>query len=104
MSDIVLCHFSELANGEARRFEVEGRALVVVRIEDEVYCLDDMCSHEDFPLSDGDVTVKECEIECVRHGSGFSLKTGEPNSFPATQAVPTYQVIRRDDDVVVTLS
>ena len=63
----------------------------------------DECSHEDYSLSEGDVWEDECEIECPKHGSTFSLTTGEPQTLPATQPVPVYTVRVDGDDVLVTL-
>ena len=82
----------DYVHGEARQIRVDGRVLVVVRIDDAVYVLDDRCSHEDFSLAEGEVNVATCEIECARHGAMFSLKDGEPKSFPATRAVAHYEV------------
>ena len=45
--------------------------------------------------------VEECEIECWKHGSAFSLETGEALTLPATQPVPTYPVRIDDGDVYV---
>ena len=44
----------------------------------------------------------ECELECWKHGSTFSLETGEPATLPATQPVRVYDVKIDGDDVVVT--
>lgn len=86
---------------------VDGRGdehvLAVVRIENTFYAIGDRCSHADVSLSDGTVWDDECELECPKHGSTFSLKTGEPQSFPATRPVPTYSVGTVGDDVVVYL-
>ena len=82
----------DFTSGEARQVRVEGRVLVVVRIEDDVYVLDDRCSHEDFSLAEGEVNVATREIECERHGSMFRLEDGEPTSFPATKPVAHYDV------------
>ena len=46
--------------------------------------------------------AEECEIECWKHGSSFSLATGEPLTLPATRPVPVYRRARVDDDEVVT--
>ena len=46
---------------------------------------------------------EELEIECWKHGSTFSLTTGQPQSLPATKPVPVYEVEVRDGDVVVML-
>ena len=61
------------------------------------------CSHADYSLSEGDVWEDECEIECPKHGSTFSLLTGEPQTLPATQPVPVYDVQVDGDDVKVVL-
>ena len=49
--------------------------VVVVRCGAELYCLENVCSHEHFPLSDGEVDPLTCEIECARHGAMFDLAT-----------------------------
>jgi 3-phenylpropionate/trans-cinnamate dioxygenase ferredoxin subunit len=82
----------DFVHGEARQVRVENRVLVVVRIESDVYVLDDRCSHEEFSLAEGEVNAATCEIECARHGAMFSLKDGEPMSFPATRPVAHYDV------------
>jgi len=101
MTTVTLCRLEELVDGAARRFDVEGARLCVVRIGDDVLCLADRCSHEDFSLSEGEVLVEQREIECVRHGAMFDLTTGEPCSFPATKPVATYVAIVRDGNVEV---
>ena len=101
--DEVLCRLDELASGEARRFEVGRHQLCVVRIGDDVYVIGDRCSHADYSLSDGEIYADEREIECWKHGSTFSLITGEPQSLPATRAVPVYKVQIDGDDIVVML-
>jgi 3-phenylpropionate/trans-cinnamate dioxygenase ferredoxin subunit len=90
MSTISICRLDELVEGEARRFDVADARLCVVRIGDDVLCIADRCSHEDFSLSQGDVFVAGREIECVRHGAIFDLTTGEPCSLPATKPVATF--------------
>ena len=93
----------ELEPGTARRVDIDGHRLCVVRIEHDWYVIGDECSHEDYSLSEGDVWADECEIECPKHGSTFSLATGEPQTLPATQPVPTYPVRVDGVDVLVTL-
>jgi 3-phenylpropionate/trans-cinnamate dioxygenase ferredoxin subunit len=99
-----LCKADELAPGEARRFDVDGHRIALVRIGDDFYAIGDRCSHEDFSLSEGEVLTDECEIECWKHGSTFSLTTGEPQSLPAVKPVPVYDVVREGDDVLVKIS
>ena len=85
-----VCPLDQLAPGTATRFEVGGRSVAVVRIGDDVYAIGDKCSHAEVSLSEGDVWCDEKELECWKHGSTFSLVTGEPSTLPATQPVPVY--------------
>ena len=103
MSEVTVCSIGDVESGAARRFDVDGHRLCIVRLGDDWYVVGDECSHEDYSLSEGDVWEDECEIECPKHGSTFSLKTGEPQTLPATKPVPVYTVRVDGDDVVVTL-
>ncbi len=100
---IVLCRTDELAPGEARRFDVAGLRIALVRIGDEFHAVGDECSHEDYSLSEGEVWAEDCQIECPRHGSTFDLVTGDPCSLPATQPVPVYALEVADGKVSVVL-
>jgi len=104
VGDLVrLCATSDLDPGAVRRFDVGPHRIALVRIGDDFYAIGDTCSHEDYSLSEGEVLVEECELECPKHGSSFDLRSGEPRSLPATRPVPTYAVRVEGDDVVVEL-
>jgi 3-phenylpropionate/trans-cinnamate dioxygenase ferredoxin subunit len=98
-----LCSRDELRPGESRRFEVDGHRIALVRIGDDFYAIGDRCSHADFSLSDGEVYPEDKEIECWKHGSTFSLVTGEPQCLPAVKPVPVYDVRVEGDDVYLVL-
>ena len=100
---VVLGKLADLPPGTAKRFDVDTRRIAVVRCDDQVYAVGDTCTHADFSLSEGEVYCDEREIECWKHGSTFSLITGEPQSLPATRPVPVYKVEVDGDDIVVTL-
>ena len=103
MAEHRLCAVADVEPGSARRFDADGHRLCVVHLGDDWYVIGDECSHADFSLSEGDVWEDECEIECPKHGSTFSLATGEPQTLPATQPVPVYAVQVEGDDVKVVL-
>ncbi|HLG93068.1 MAG TPA: non-heme iron oxygenase ferredoxin subunit [Acidimicrobiales bacterium] len=98
-----LCSTKELEPGSARRFDVGPHRIALVRVGDDFYAIGDRCSHEDYSLSEGEVYPEDKEIECWKHGSTFSLETGEPVCLPATKPVPVYEVSVEGDDVVVSL-
>ncbi len=97
-----VCALDELAAGTARKFVVDGVAVAVVRIGDDVYAIGDVCSHANVSLSDGDVWCDELELECPKHGSAFHLETGEPSTLPATQPVPVFEASVVDGQIMIS--
>jgi 3-phenylpropionate/trans-cinnamate dioxygenase ferredoxin subunit len=91
----------ELEAGTPRRLVIDGIAVAVVRIGDEIHAVGDVCSHANVSLSEGEVWCEEREIECPKHGSTFSLLTGEPITLPATQPVPVFRTEVEDGKVTV---
>jgi 3-phenylpropionate/trans-cinnamate dioxygenase ferredoxin subunit len=95
---------SDIPEGEARRFEVDGHEIAVVNLGGgELRALSDICSHAEAYLHEGEVDTDFETIECPRHGSTFDLDTGRPRSLPATQPVPAYRVKVDDDEIEVEL-
>ena len=103
MSKQRLCALDELEPGTARRFDVDGRRIAVVRLGDDVYAIGDTCSHADVSLSEGEIHEDDRTIECWKHGSEFSLETGSPETLPATKPVPAYEVVIDGPDVLVVV-
>ncbi len=105
MTERAACKAKDLAPGSALRADLNLKdgtphAIAVVRTEDgEVYAIDDICSHADVSLSEGDVVG--CEIECWAHGSRFDVRTGAPDVLPAMIPIRTYPVRIDGDDVLV---
>jgi 3-phenylpropionate/trans-cinnamate dioxygenase ferredoxin component len=96
-----LCTVSDVADGEARRFELGKVAIAVVRLGDDWYAIGDRCTHQNISLSEGEVLADSLELECWKHGSCFSLLDGQPHALPATKPVPTYPLTIEGDDVFV---
>ncbi|HQR79954.1 MAG TPA: non-heme iron oxygenase ferredoxin subunit [Actinomycetota bacterium] len=95
---------ADLRNGRPRRIVVDGVAVAVVRVGDEVFAVDDICTHAEVSLSEGEVSG--CQIECWLHGSRFDLRTGEPSGPPAFEPVKTYpvQIDGQGDQAVVLVA
>lgn len=100
---VVVCRFDEIAPNSAKKVIVGGIPVAVVRIGDDLYAIGDTCSHADVSLSEGELMCADKEIECWKHGSAFSLVTGEPQTLPATQPVPVFTVRNEGGDVVVDI-
>ena len=96
--------FAELPSGTARKVDIGGVAVGVVRIGDDVYAIGDVCSHANVSLAEGEVWCDERELECPKHSSSFSLVTGVPSTLPATQPVPVFDAVVVDREIVFTIS
>lgn len=95
------CALSEVPEEGAIRVVLQGRPVCVARSGGEVFALQDICSHADVALSEGE--VEDGQIECWLHGSLFDLRTGKPSGLPAVRPVPTYPVTVEGDDVLVQM-
>ena len=95
------CSLSELRPGEALGVTIDDQDVAIAQEGDEVFVVEDTCSHSYVPLSEGD--VEGCTIECWMHGSRFDLRTGKPTGPPATEPVPVYPVRIDGDDVLIDL-
>lgn len=91
----------EVPEGEARRVLLRGRPVALCRVEGHLYAVDDTCSHEEASLSQGRLVGET--IQCPKHGSRFSLRTGKPLSLPAYRPIRTYAVEERDGRIYVEL-
>ncbi|MEI7659584.1 MAG: non-heme iron oxygenase ferredoxin subunit [Actinomycetes bacterium] len=91
----------ELTSGTPKKLEKNGKTICVTRVGDEVFAVDDVCSHSDASLSEGEVT--DFKIECWLHGAEFDLRTGEALTLPATQPIETYPVTIDGNSVTVQI-
>ena len=97
-----VCALADIEPGTALRVEVPGvTAIALVRLDDDVYAIGDRCTHQDVSLSEGEIDPDDKTLECWKHGSTFSLLTGEPTVLPATKPTPVYEVTIIDGDVYV---
>ncbi len=104
MKEYKICQIGELKEAVPYRAEMDGYKVALVMIQEKIYAINDICSHEDVSLSEGEVDIEECALECWKHGSLFSLKTGEALSLPATKSVETYEVTVSGEDVFLVIS
>lgn len=89
-----LVSVSELSSGGRKSVFVDEVPALVIRIEDQFFVVEDVCSHDGQPLTDGD--IRDCSIVCPRHGARFDLKTGKALCMPATGPIRTFRVEIKD--------
>jgi 3-phenylpropionate/trans-cinnamate dioxygenase ferredoxin subunit len=91
----------DLPDGERIFVEIGENYLVVFNIAGQVYAIEDLCSHDDGPLGDGD--VDGYQVVCPRHGARFDLRSGEALTFPAVEDIPAYPVQIVDGQIQIGL-
>jgi 3-phenylpropionate/trans-cinnamate dioxygenase ferredoxin subunit len=100
MSAQPVLKLSDLPEVGAVQVRIDGRPLSVVRAEDgSLHAIDDICTHANVSLSEGE--VEDCTIECWLHGSRFDLRTGKPTGLPATEPVATFPIEVRGSEIFV---
>lgn len=104
MSDFVFAaKTSEVPDPGRLLVEVEERLLVLIHAAGHFYALDDVCTHDGGPLSDGPVDPADKSIACPRHGAKFNIETGAAMTMPATKPTVAHEVKVDGDDVLVRL-
>jgi 3-phenylpropionate/trans-cinnamate dioxygenase ferredoxin subunit len=92
---------ADFASGDRVVVEVKGHYVAVFKVGDHFYAIEDLCTHDDGPLAEGDLhgTV----IECPRHGATFDIANGKVLSFPAITDVPWYELRVVGDEVQINI-
>ncbi len=89
----------EIGPGEKKIYEVDGILVVVINLDGEYYCVEDVCTHDGGPLGEG--RLDGDQIICPRHGARFDVRTGDALTLPAFEPVPIYQVKVENGDLLV---
>jgi 3-phenylpropionate/trans-cinnamate dioxygenase ferredoxin subunit len=90
--------------GHAARVEIGDIPVAIFNVDGEFFCVDDTCTHAEASLSDGDLDISRCAIECPLHGSAFDLRTGDPLSLPAVEPVHVHHIDTSDGVIRVALN
>jgi 3-phenylpropionate/trans-cinnamate dioxygenase ferredoxin subunit len=96
------CALSEVPTDEALAVTLGDLEVAVARDGDEVFAVENICSHAAVALSEGEVA--DCTVECWLHGSRFDLRSGKPTGLPATEPIATFPAEVRDGDVYVDIT
>jgi len=91
--------FDSLVEGKPVAIDHNGVTVCVARVGDEVFAIEDTCTHSEASLSEGEITGTK--IECWLHGAEFDLRTGEALTPPATAPLKTFLVNRNGNQVVI---
>jgi nitrite reductase (NADH) small subunit len=92
---------NELAPGQAKKVEVNGKTIALFNLGGSYHAIDDTCTHRGGPLSEGE--VQGDVVTCPWHGATFKIPSGEVLSPPARAGVASYPTRVNGSDVEVEL-
>ena len=92
---------SDLGDGTVvQRVRSSGDAICLVRLNGEISALSDICTHQHFSMSLGDL-LEDGSLQCAWHGTRYDCRTGEVKQEPATSPLPVFQVRLEGDTILV---
>ena len=95
-----LCNSADLAEGEVVQVDLgDGRVLAVCRWQGTAFAIDDLCSHGDASLAEGE--IEDGQIVCPYHMGKFDIRTGEATAAPCSIAIRTYAVAEADGAILL---
>ena len=103
MSEFIqVAKVSDVANSGKVILEVDDRMVVLLHINDQFFCIDDVCTHDGGPLGEGELCG--FELACPRHGAKFDVRNGAALTMPATEATVVHEVKIEGDNVFVRIN
>ncbi|MCH2304878.1 MAG: non-heme iron oxygenase ferredoxin subunit [SAR202 cluster bacterium] len=90
MNLIKICDLSEIPNGSIKKFEINDEEITICNINNQIFAINDNCSHDEASLQEG--FIDGYEIECPMHGAKFDIRTGEVTCLPAVSPIKTYNI------------
>ena len=101
---VTIANVDDIPPGHAARIEIDDVPIAIFNCNGTFYAVDDTCSHAEASLSEGELDVDFCTVECPLHGSAFDLRTGEPTALPAVVPVRVHQVVIENGVIRIALS
>jgi 3-phenylpropionate/trans-cinnamate dioxygenase ferredoxin subunit len=96
------CATDDIDEEDLIRFDHGERTFAIYRSpNDEFFCTDGLCTHEQVHLEDG--LVMDYVIECPKHNGQFDYRTGEAKRAPVCANLGTYPVKVEGDRVFVEI-
>jgi len=96
------CGVDDVEAEDVMRFDHAGRTFAIYRSpEDDWFCTDGLCTHEQVHLSGG--LVMDHVIECPKHNGQFDYRTGKAKRAPVCVDLATYPVRLAEGRVLIGL-
>jgi len=99
---IKVASITDLPDPGRKLVELEDRIVALFHVGGEFYCIDDVCTHDGGPLSEGKLV--DFAIACPRHGAKFDIRTGKALTMPATEDTVAHEVKVENGQVYVRIN
>ena len=96
---ITVAKTAEIGPGEREIYDIEGYYIAVFNVGGNYYAIEDVCSHDDGPVAEGE--LYGYEIECPRHGARFDIRNGAVTRMPAVLPIQWFPVRVEGDEIQV---
>ncbi len=90
---------SEITDETPKAAQVGKISIGIYRLGEAYYAIDDICTHEYAPLTEGYVDGEV--VECPIHGALFNIRSGEAVAPPAKENLRTFRVKVEGEDIYV---
>jgi 3-phenylpropionate/trans-cinnamate dioxygenase ferredoxin subunit len=98
---ITVATTDELKPGERIVVEMDSHYIAVFNVDNQYYAIEDVCTHDDGPLVEGD--LQGYTVECPRHGAQFDIRTGKVLRMPAITPVTRYDVQVENGEIKILM-
>jgi len=96
-----LCNLNDLEENKAFEVEVDGKSILVTKMNGEFYAIENNCTHENLTMTHGQ--IHNGEIQCPRHGARFDIKTGKATQLPGVMELKTFKVKVENENVMAAV-
>jgi nitrite reductase/ring-hydroxylating ferredoxin subunit len=92
---------SELGPRGRRLVRHEGKQVLIIAEQAQLFAVANRCPHEGYPLSEGTIGP-ECVLTCNWHNWKFDLATGE--ALVGRDPVRTYEIAERNGEIFIDVA
>ncbi|MDG6899955.1 MAG: non-heme iron oxygenase ferredoxin subunit [Nitrososphaerota archaeon] len=98
---VKIAELAEIPEGKMKAVRIGTRQVMIARIEDKLYAMDNACTHVGGPLASG--VLEGHVVTCPWHGSRFDVRTGEVVRGPAAKPEKIHEVKVLGNDVLIKI-
>ena len=92
---------ADLTVGALAAYDVNGARVVIANVAGTFYAFDDMCTHAECSLGEGE--LDDAKVICPCHQGTFDVRTGAVIGRPARFPLKTYIVRTQGDELQVAI-